>query len=180
MNSQTTPDAPARNATRRPRARRRPRIRRRLALISAVATGTVMLAFCIPLSFVVRSLAYDRAIDTAELEARTLAAELATADDVAAVVKLARQANSAAANTASVYLASGHTASGLSQVAAPPPPGVRAGRGATTVAAGGSRLVWEPVRGHGAAQAVVVRVSAGQHTRGVTRTWVLLFGGGAR
>jgi len=138
-----------------------------------------MLAFCIPLSFVVRSLAYDRAIDTAELEARTLAAELATAHDAAAIVKLARQANSATVNTVSVYLASGHTASGLSQVAAPLPPGVRAGRGSTTVAAGGSRLVWEPVRGHGAARAVVVRVSAGQLTRGVARTWVLLFGGGA-
>jgi len=138
-----------------------------------------MLAFCIPLSFVVRSLAYDRAIDTAELEARTLAAELATAHDAAAIVKLARQANSAAADTASVYLASGHTASGLSQVAAPLPPAVRAGRGATTVAAAGSRLVWEPVHGHGAARAVVVRVSPGQLTRGVTRTWVLLFGGGA-
>ena len=86
MNSQIKPDAPARSAARRPSSRRRPRIRRRLALISAVATSTVMLAFCIPLSFVVRSLAYDRAIDTAELQARTLAAELATADDVAAVV----------------------------------------------------------------------------------------------
>jgi len=75
-----------------------------------------MLAFCIPLSFVVRSLAYDRAIDTAEVEARTLAAELATAHDAAAIVKLARQANSAAGNTASVYLASGHTASGLSHL----------------------------------------------------------------
>ena len=138
-----------------------------------------MLAFCIPLSFVVRSLAYDRAIDTAEFQARTLAAELATADDAAAIVKLARQANSAATNTASVYLTNGHTASGLSQVAAPLPPDVRAGRTATTVAAGGSRLVWEPVRGHSAARAVVVRVSAGQLTRGVTRTWVLLFGGGA-
>ena len=118
-----------------------------------------MLAFCIPLSFVVRSLAYDRAIDTAELEARTLAAELATAHDTAAIVKLARQANSAAANTASVYLANGHTASGLSRVAAPLPPAVRAGRHR--------------------ARAVVVRVSPGQLTRGVTRTWVLLFGGGA-
>src|SRR5262249_56024295 len=116
-------------------------------------------ACCIPLSFVVRSLAYDRAIDTAELEARTLAAELATAHDAAAIVKLARQANSAAADTASVYLASRHTASGLSQVAAPLPPAVRAGRGATTVAAAGSRLVWEPVHGHGAARAVVVPVS---------------------
>src|SRR5215467_15652982 len=113
MNSQSSPDVPARSATQRPRARRRPRIRRRLALISAVATGTVMLAFCIPLSFVVRSLAYDRAIDTAELESRTLAAELATAHDAAAIVKLARQANSAAVNTASVYLASGHTVGGL-------------------------------------------------------------------
>src|SRR5215469_2510484 len=138
MNNQTRPDTPARSAPRLPRARRRPRIRRRLALISAVATSTVMLAFCIPLSFVVRSLAYDRAIDTAELQARTLAAELATAHDTADVVKLARQANSAAANTASVYLASGHTVGGLSHVAAPLPPGVLSERTATTIAAGGS------------------------------------------
>src|SRR5262249_61412201 len=121
MNSQTRPGAPARSATRRPRTRRRPRIRRRLALISAVATSTVMLAFCIPLSFVVRSLAYDRAIDTAELEARTLAAELATAHDAGAIVRLARQAHTAAVNTARVYLANGRTSNTLSLVVAPGP-----------------------------------------------------------
>jgi signal transduction histidine kinase len=138
-----------------------------------------MLAFCIPLSFVVRSLAYDRAVDSAQLEARSLAAELGTAHDAAVVIKLAGQANSAASNKASVYLSSGRRAGGLSQVAAPLPPAVRAGRADTTVGAGGSRLVWEPVRGHSAARAVVVRVSSGQLTKGVTRTWVLLFGAGA-
>ena len=49
---------------------RRPRIRRRLAVITTVVTGTVVLAFCIPLAFFVRAIAYDRAIDAAELQAR--------------------------------------------------------------------------------------------------------------
>jgi len=43
-----------------PSIRRRAQIRRRLAVISAIATGTVMLAFCLPLAFYVRSVAYDR------------------------------------------------------------------------------------------------------------------------
>lgn len=158
---------------------RRPRIRRRLALISAVATGTVMLAFCIPLSFAVRSVAYDRAIDTAELQARSLAAELATVSNPATVVNLARRANSAAPTMASVYLTGGRIAGRLSQGTVPLPATVGAGRGATTTAAGGGRLVWEPVHGHGVARAVVVEVSSGLLTRGLTRTWALLFGGGA-
>ena len=174
--AQTDPSPPSET---RPLSQRRPRIRRRLALISAVATGTVMLAFCIPLSFAVRSVAYDRAIDVAQLQARSLAAELATASNRAAVVNLARRANSAAPTMASVYLASGHIVGRLSRPTVPLPAAVRAGRAATTMAAGGGRLVWEPVRGHGAARAVVVEVSPGLLTHGVARTWALLFGGGA-
>ena len=158
--------------------RRRPRIRRRLALIAAVATGTVMLAFCIPLAFFVRSVAYDRAIDAAELQARSLAAELAGVHNVAAIKRIAGQANSAASSRATVYLASGQVAAGPASPAGAIPPMVRAGQPATTSAAAGGREVWEPVH-HSAAQAVMVEQPRSELTKGVARTWVLLFGGGA-
>lgn len=160
------------------RSARRPRIRRRLALIAAIATGTVMLAFCIPLAFFVRSVAYDRAVDAAELQARSLAAELASVRDTAAIGRIARQANSAAARRAAVYLAGGHAIGGPGAAPAAIPPAVRAGHPGDTGAAGGGRQVWEPVH-HSAAQAVMVPVPPGELTRGVDRAWVLLFGTGA-
>ena len=150
-----------------PGAGKRPRIRRRLALIATVTTSTVMLAFCVPLAFFVRSVAYDRAIDAAELEARSLAAELTGVHDPAAIARIVRQANSAAASRAVVYLTAGSL-----------PSAVRAGHVATTSAARGFRDVWEPVH-RSAARAVVVQVPPGALHKGVTRTWSILFGGGA-
>lgn len=143
-----------------------------------VATGTVMLAFCIPLAFFVRSVTYDRAIDAAELQARSLAAELAAVRDPVAITRIAGQANSAASSRATVYLANGHAAAGPNLSARTIPAAVRAGHPATTGAAGGGREVWEPVH-HSAVRAVMVAVPPGQLTKGVARTWALLFGGGA-
>jgi len=59
------------------------------------------------------------------------------------------------------------------------PAAVRNGHPATTSAAGGGREVWEPVRSPSAAQAVMVPVKPGDLSKGVARTWALLFGGGA-
>ena len=154
---------------------RRPRIRRRLAVITAVVTGTVVLAFCIPLAFFVRAIAYDRAIDAAELQARSLAAELVAVRDPAAIRRIAAQANSAASSPATVFLAGARAADARSAL----PAAVRHGHPATTSAAVGGREVWEPVRSPSAALAVMVPVTAGELSKGVARTWALLFGGGA-
>lgn len=161
-----------------PGASSRPRIRRRLALIAAVTTSAVMLAFCVPLTFFVRSVAYDRAIDAAELEARSLAAELAGVRDTAAIGRIVRQANSAAASRAIVYLPAGAIAGNPGRAVGPVPGIVRAGHVATTSPGAGFRDVWEPVR-HSAARAVVVQVPPGALSKGVTRTWIVLFGAGA-
>jgi signal transduction histidine kinase len=166
------------------RSANRPRIRRRLALIAAVATGAVMLAFCIPLAFFVRTVAYDRAIDAAELQARSLAAELSGVHGQVAIDRIARQANSAAVSHATVFLTRGRVTSGVGvqtarvAVAGTIPATVRSGHLATTGAANGSRNVWEPVH-HSAALAVVVQVPPGELTKGVGKTWAVLFGGGA-
>jgi len=160
-----------------PRARR-PRIRRRLALIAAVATGTVMLAFCIPLALFVRSMAYDRAVDSAELQARSLAAELASVHDATTIGRIAGQANSAAGSRATVYLAGGRAIAGQPGAPGTIPRAVRAGRPSDTGSPASGRYVWEPVH-HSAAQAVMVTVPPGELIKGVGRTWALLFGTGA-
>lgn len=161
----------------------RPRIRRRLALIATAATGTVMLAFCVPLAFFVRTVAYDRAIDAAELQARSLAAELAGVTSNVTIMRIVRQANGAAVSRATVYLADGRTTSGQPRKSAPGlapgavPPMVRSGHPATAAGPSGSRDVWEPVHRSGAV-AVVVHVLSGELTKGVFATWAVLFGGG--
>src|SRR5215469_6648069 len=161
----------------------RPRIRRRLALIAAAATGTVMLAFCVPLAFFVRTVAYDRAIDAAELQARSLGAELSGVRDLATISRIAQQANSAAVSDATVYLIGGRALTGRGVQGAHSarteiPKAVRVERVGMTTAAGAARDVWEPVH-RGTALAVVVRVPAGELAKGVIKTWIILFGGGA-
>src|ERR1019366_451131 len=90
------------------RRRARARIRRTMAFMAAVVTGAVVLAFCIPLAVFVRSVAYDRAIDNADLEARSLAAELSMVNSAAAVERLLLLADGAADTTpATVYLRNG-------------------------------------------------------------------------
>jgi signal transduction histidine kinase len=158
---------------------RRPRIRRRLALIAAIATGTVMLAFCIPLALYVRTAAYDRAVDGAQLQARSLAAELSTVRDRAGVARLVRQANSASVTKATAYLSGGVRIGGPVWPSVRVPAAVFGERAVTTVSPDGGRMVWEPVHDPVAAWAVVVRVPVGGLARGVPRTWMLLFGGGA-
>jgi signal transduction histidine kinase len=160
------------------RSRGRPRIRRRMALMAAVVTGAVVLAFCIPLSLFVRSVAYDRAVDGAEVQARSLAAELVTVADRATIERLARQANGAASQTpATVYLASGQAIGPRSSLV-PVPAAVRAGRQTTIAGPQGAREIWEPVRGPSASLAVRVSIPQALLSKGVTREWILLFGGG--
>jgi len=163
----------------RRQAQRRPRIRRRLALIAAVATGTVMMAFCIPLAFFVRNVAYDRAVDSAELSARALAAELTGIRGDANAARIVRQANSAAATPVTVYLVGGSRIGAPLNGSVTIPPPVLAEHAVTTTAPDGGRLVWEAVHDQRTARAVVARVPPALLSRGVATTWALLFGTGA-
>ena len=164
---------------RRGRTPRRGRIRPRLAVTAAAVTTAVVLAFCIPLAFYVRNVAYDRAIDSAELEARSLAAALDGVNGTNAVARLLRGADAAAATPALVVLSCGQVMGGAVQPAGDGLRLARQGHPATVAAPGGGRQVWEPVRGEGTAVAVMVSVPARLLSKGVTRAWLLLFGGGA-
>lgn len=162
-----------------PRSPQRPRIRRRLALIAATATGTVMLAFCIPLAFFVRNVAYDRAIDDAEVGAHALAAELASVSSTASVARLVRQANTGSITPVTVFLPNGTRIGAPLHGSIRVPAAVLAEHSATMTAPDGGRLIWEPVHDKRAATAVAARVPPQLLARGVAKTWALLFGGGA-
>jgi signal transduction histidine kinase len=56
-------------------------MRRRLMLLSAAMSLLITVAFVVPLAFVVRQLAHDRAITRAESDAQVLALSLTVADD---------------------------------------------------------------------------------------------------
>src|SRR4051794_37801090 len=60
-------------------------MRRRLVALAATTTIMVALAFLIPLAVLVRTLARDRALSAAELEAQSLAPVLALTRDAAAL-----------------------------------------------------------------------------------------------
>jgi len=147
--------------------------------MAAAVTTAVVLAFCIPLSLYIRSVAYDRAVDGADLQARSLAAELALVDNVRATAHLVRLANGASDTRAAVFMTGGRLVGAVSPAPKEVPLVVRAGHATTTAAPLGGRWIWEPVSDQAAANAVVVFVPASLLTKGVARDWLLLFGGGA-
>ena len=146
--------------------------------MAAIVTTTVVVAFCVPLAVFMSSVAYDRAVDSAELQSRSLAAELVAAHDVATVERLVDQGNGAAQTAAVVYLSTGQVV-GPGTPPREAPVRVAGGQAATTNGPSGSRLVWEPVRGHSLARAVMVTVPASLLGQGVARDWLFVFGGGA-
>jgi signal transduction histidine kinase len=147
--------------------------------MAAAVTTTVVLAFCIPLAFYVRNVAYDRAIDSAELQARSLAATLEGVNTSNEAARALAAANAAAITPAAVVLSTGQWMGHPIQPAGDGLQLARRGRAVTVAAPGRARQVWEPVRGEGTAVAVTVSVPASLLDKGVARAWLLLFGGGA-
>ncbi len=145
--------------------------------MAAVVTGTVVVAFCIPLTLFITSVANDRAIDGAELEARSLAAELTAVSDHATIERLARQENVVASTSATVYLVNGQMLGARPGAPTVVPASVRAGH-AVTIATPAGEEVWVAVRAKSDAVAVAVSVPRGLLTRGVTRELVYLYAGG--
>ncbi|HEY2303858.1 MAG TPA: HAMP domain-containing sensor histidine kinase [Acidimicrobiales bacterium] len=148
-------------------------MRRRLALSAAAVTAMVVIAFVVPLAFVVKLLSNERATDGARLEAQSLADVLGVFTDRTKVAQLVDEANGRGRRTVTIYLSNG-------DIVGPPVPGgaslqrARQGASFTTSAAGGEAVL-VPVRSpDGGISVVRVAVPAAVLNRGVTRTWALL------
>ena len=97
-------------------------MRRRLVALAATTTIMVALAFLIPLAVLVRTLARDRALSAAELEAQSLAPVLALTQDTTALEAAVRATNPGARGRLTIILPDGTLVGGPS-----PAPGGGAG-----------------------------------------------------
>jgi len=151
-------------------------MRARLALTVLAVTTMVMIAFLLPLAVLVRVVAADRALSSAEQEARYLEGVLAVVSDRASLTVLLDQVNAGSPRTATVWLGDGTR---LGAATAPPADELalaRSGRAFTT-AGSSSRRVWVPVRQqNGTMTVAAVTVPASQLQRGVVRAWAVLGG----
>src|SRR5918996_3013026 len=82
-------------------------MRRRLVALAATTTIMVALAFLIPLAVLVRTLARDRALSAAELEAQSLAPVLALTRDTTALDAAVRATNPGARGRLVIILPDG-------------------------------------------------------------------------
>ncbi len=87
-------------------------MRRRLVALAATTTIMVALAFLIPLAVLVRTLARDRALSAAELEAQSLAPVLALTRDTTALEAAVRATNPGARGRLTIILPDGTTVGG--------------------------------------------------------------------
>jgi signal transduction histidine kinase len=87
-------------------------MRRRLVALAATTTIMVALAFLIPLAVLVRTLARDRALSAAELEAQSLAPVLALTRDTTALDAAVRATNPGARGRLTIILPDGATVGG--------------------------------------------------------------------
>src|SRR3954451_15641737 len=95
-------------------------MRRRLVALAATTTIMVALAFLIPLAVLVRTLARDRALSAAELEAQSLAPVLALTQDTAALEAAVRATTPGAKGLLTIVLPDGTKVGGPSDAGAGP------------------------------------------------------------
>jgi signal transduction histidine kinase len=93
-------------------------MRRRLVALAATTTIMVALAFLIPLAVLVRTLARDRALSAAELEAQSLAPVLALTQDTTALEAAVRATNPGAKGRLVIVLPNGTKVGGPAETGA--------------------------------------------------------------
>jgi signal transduction histidine kinase len=147
-------------------------MRRRLTLLVAATTSLVLVAFLVPLALLVRSVAADRAVSSATLQAQSLSSLVATADP-ASLNLTVQQLNATGRHPITVFLPDGAVLGASAAVT----PGVElARRGSSiTVTAPGGREILVSVQGVSGGTAVVrTYVSDAELRRGVGRAWLIL------
>jgi len=142
-------------------------------VMAAATTSMVVLAFLIPLAILVQTVVRDRALNAAELQARSLAPLLATEHDPATLNSAITSVSSAAPGRLTVFLADG-TVMGDPRSADASVALARQGRAFTTSVPGGMAVL-VPVLGSDESTTVVeVRVPNSALDQGVATAWLIL------
>lgn len=150
-------------------------MRRQLIVGAAAITGTILIAFVIPLGLAVQVLAANQPLNDAEQTAQSVATVLALTNDRQVVTEAVVAAQARSDATLTVYRRDGPT---LGAKVARTPDVDRAFRGASFAAdIGADRAVFVPAtRADGTVAVVQAIVPDEVLRRGVLRSWLLLVG----
>jgi signal transduction histidine kinase len=149
-------------------------VRARVLVLVAATTSLVLVAFLVPLALLLRTVAADRAVQGATVEAQALSSLVATADR-AALAPAVQQVDATARADITVFLADGSRLgspaerSALVELAA-------LGNSASGAVAGGREIVFAVRDGAGAFAVIRTFVPEAELTAGVDRAWLLLAG----
>ncbi len=151
-------------------------MRRRLALAAAAITTTIVLAFAIPLGLIIRSVANDRAISTAERAAQAISSVIGSGVQPAAVAGVVAAVSEPGTAEASVVLTDGTVIGAPTEVDDSIELAKRDFRSFSTLVPGGRRVL-VPVQQTDSSIAVIsVFVASDQLEKGVATAWLLLGG----
>src|SRR5437867_731610 len=141
--------------------------------MAAATTSMVVIAFVVPLALAVRTIAANEALHDADVQARSLAAAIATVTDGAVLSDLIRSANATSVGPLSVFMPGGQVLGAPATVDGDVT-AARTGRAFTTFGGDGAR-VFVPVVIAGAGTAVIeVAVPESRLHRGVATAWAIL------
>lgn len=147
-------------------------MRRRLSLLVSAAMALTLVAFAIPLAVLIRVIATDRAIASANVEVRALSAQVAGSPDPATV----RFNVQLAGGNMTVFLP-GHKPIGAPATRTPAVHLAERGTSFTVADPNGRQiLVAVQVRNQGSAAVVRAFVPNADLTHGVTQSWLILGG----
>jgi signal transduction histidine kinase len=141
--------------------------------MAAATTSMVVLAFLIPLAILVQTVVRDRALNAAELEARSLAPLLATEHDPAILQNAINSVSSGGAGQMTVYLADG-TVLGHALIPDANVALARRGRAFTTPMGDGLAVFVPVLVSDGSTAVVEVVVPASALQQGVGAAWLML------
>jgi signal transduction histidine kinase len=151
-------------------------MRRQIAWLVVATTSAVVLAFLIPLGLLVRTLAEDRALASANQEAQSVAALVATVDDPDQLAQLVALNDQRSPLSTSVLLPD-DTVVGVAEPAQPAADTARARGGqAFTARADGGAQVLVPVVTAGGTAVVRTAVSDAELHHGLASAWASLAG----
>lgn len=148
-------------------------MRRQLALMATATTSMVVLAFLIPLAILVQTIVRDRALNSAEVEARSLAPVLATERDPASLAAAVRSVSATGSNHLTVFLADGSVLGYVMEADANVAL-ARRGRAFTTPVRDGMAVLVPVVGADGSIAVVEVVVPNATLRRGVDTAWLTL------
>lgn len=149
-------------------------MKRRLMLLVAVTTSLVLVAFLVPLALLVRTVAADRATNSAIREAESLAPLVTTTDRRKLAVTTQEVAHDDANDfPLTVYLPDGRVL-GASAPVTKAVRLARSGRSLTVAVAGGRAVLVAAQGGPGGTVVIRAFVSTGQLWAGVWQTWLIL------